>query len=285
MPTDTEGQIRHISDTALWAAIYRADETDRADALFRDPYARALAGPRGRQIAEGVPPKHRHAWAWVTRTVLFDRFITGQIQQGVDTVVNLAAGLDARPYRMALPATLTWIEVDLPDLLAEKAAALAGERPSCALERVPLDLADVAARRALFDRVGQRARRVLVITEGLLVYLAPGEAGALADDLAASAGFERWVFDIASPGLLKMMQQQIGGPLDRAGAPLKFGPPEGPEFFEPHGWKAIDVRSQFKTASRLKRLPFPLNVFALLPEASRPKGNRPWSAVCLTGRE
>jgi len=35
-------------------------------------------------------------------------------------VVNLAAGLDARPYRMSLPASLQWIEVDLPEILAYK---------------------------------------------------------------------------------------------------------------------------------------------------------------------
>jgi O-methyltransferase involved in polyketide biosynthesis len=32
--------IRHISDTARWAAVYRAQENERRDALFRDPFAR-----------------------------------------------------------------------------------------------------------------------------------------------------------------------------------------------------------------------------------------------------
>jgi len=32
--------IRHISDTALWVAVYRAEESERADAVFRDPSAR-----------------------------------------------------------------------------------------------------------------------------------------------------------------------------------------------------------------------------------------------------
>ena len=33
-------------------------------------------------------------------------------------VVNLAAGLDARPYRMPLPSSLLWVQVDLPAILA-----------------------------------------------------------------------------------------------------------------------------------------------------------------------
>ena len=40
--------IRHISDTALWVAVYRAEESERADAVFRDPYARRLLADRVR---------------------------------------------------------------------------------------------------------------------------------------------------------------------------------------------------------------------------------------------
>jgi len=44
-------QIQHVSDTALWVAGCRAIETERPDALFRDPLAVSLAGERGLQIA------------------------------------------------------------------------------------------------------------------------------------------------------------------------------------------------------------------------------------------
>jgi methyltransferase (TIGR00027 family) len=129
--------IRNISDTALLAAVYRARETESQDALFRDPFARRLSGERGDQIADSIPFSNRNTWAWVTRTYLFDQFIAEQVQQGVDMVVNLAAGLDARPYRMTLPAALQWIEVDLPGILSYKEEMLANEKPVCALGRVP----------------------------------------------------------------------------------------------------------------------------------------------------
>src|SRR4030095_9767386 len=106
------------------------------------------------------------------------------IASGADMVVNLAAGLDTRPYRMALPSNLPWIEVDLPDLLAYKIAALANEPPRCRLERVALDLANVAARRDLFNRLNQEAGRVLVITEGLGVYLPDQAAVSLGEDVS-----------------------------------------------------------------------------------------------------
>src|SRR6266446_3743112 len=155
-------KFRNISDTARWVATYRAIETERPDAWFRDPLAKRLAGDRGELLAESMAFTNSNSWSFVARTVVIDRFIADKVQQGADMVVNLAAGLDTRPYRMALPPNLPWIEVDLPDLLNYKIAVLANETPHCRLERVALDLANVAARRDLFNRLSQEASRVLV---------------------------------------------------------------------------------------------------------------------------
>jgi methyltransferase (TIGR00027 family) len=281
----TDPLIRTISDTALWAAVYRARETDRPDALFRDPLARRLAGERGAQIAAAIPAKQQNDWAWVMRTYLFDRFITEQVRQGVDAVLNLAAGLDARPYRMALPPSLRWVEVDLPDLLAYKDNVLAGEKPVCQLERVRLDLADVAARRELFGRVGREARKVLVLSEGLLIYLSEEEVAALAADLAAPPSFRLWAVDIASPGLLRLLQKTIGTHTSQGSAPLKFGPKEGPGFFARSGWKPVEVHGLLKTAAPLGRLSFWMRLLALFPESKGEQGSRPWGGACLLAKE
>lgn len=276
--------IRNISDTARWTAMFRAKESERADALFRDPYASRLAGERGEAIWKEMPEigGRDTSWSWVARTVLFDRAILAAIGEGFDTIVNLAAGLDARPYRLELPPALQWIEVDLPPILEEKEQALRGERPTCKLERVPLDLADINARRKLFDRINASARRALVLTEGLLVYLDRDGATALGRDLAAEPTFRRWVFDIMSPGLLKLVQKHWSKHLGDANAPLKFGPEEGPRFFERAGWTPVEIRSVLKAAGEAKRLRFPLWIFAKFPDPKDGKaGGRPWSAVCV----
>jgi methyltransferase (TIGR00027 family) len=280
----TEPLIRNISDTALWAAAYRARETDRPDALFRDPLARRLAGTRGEQILEAMPASKSQAWAWITRTYLFDRFIEEQVADGVDMVVNLAAGVDARPYRLDLPSALKWVEVDLPDLVRDKQQALRDETPVCSLEYIGLDVSDEANRRLLFERLGRQSKRVLIVSEGLLLYLAADQVASLAHDLARPESFQRWVFDLVSPGLLKLLKRNLQKPLERADAPLKFGPKEGPLFFTAHGWKPIDVRSMIKTAARLKRLSPWMRLLSLFPESSGEQGSRPWSGICLMER-
>jgi methyltransferase (TIGR00027 family) len=279
-----EPLVRDISDTARWVAVYRARETERPDAVFRDPYARALAGDRGEQIARAMPWAEKNSWPFIARTYLFDRFIGREVGQGADVVLSLAAGLDARPYRMALPAELRWIEVDLPDILDYKESILGDARPVCRLERVRLDLSNHDARRGLFMTVARSARRVIVLAEGLLIYLMAEEVGALARDLAAQPPFERWIVDIASPGLLKMVTEQSGDMMRAAGAPYLFAPTEGPPFFDRYGWSTLEVRSIIRAARKLNRLPPFLFMLSFLPESSGAQGARPWSGVCLLGR-
>jgi methyltransferase (TIGR00027 family) len=273
--------LRNISDTALLAAVYRARESERADPLFRDPFARRLAGDRGEEIARSLVFSEKHSWSWYARTYVFDQMISKQIASGCDMVVNLAAGLDARPYRMTLPASLKWIEVDLPEITDYKEELLKDEQPRCALERVRLDLADLAARRELFAKLAAVARQALIISEGLIVYLTAEAVGTLAKDLSAEGSFRYWLLDLASPALLKMMQKKMGKPLEQADAPLKFGPEEGPDFFKPYGWRVIEAHSMFHAAGRLKRLPLLFTFFYHLNKSEAFQAKRPWSGVCL----
>jgi len=162
---------------------------------------------------------------------------------------------------------------------------LGGQEPHCRLERVALDLSDVAKRRALFAQVGAAAKRVMVLSEGLLVYLSAEDVGALATDLAREPSFHYWAFDIVSPGLLEMLRKQGGGAeLAQAGAPFKFGPAEGPGFFERYGWRPVAVQSAFKAAARMRRLPWQLRIFSFFPESNGAQGKRPWSGICLMER-
>ena len=282
--SESESRIRNISDTARWVAVYRARETERTDAVFRDPFAQRLAGQRGEQIAASMTFAEKNSWPFVARTWLIDQVISKQITLGTDMVVNLAAGLDARPYRMNLPVSLQWIEVDLPEILAYKEDVLRNEAPICRVERVRLDLFDVRARRELFSELGRRANRALVVSEGLLVYLDEKEVTSLGQDLAVPRSFQHSVIDLASPGLLKMLAKKMGPPLDQAGAQLKFAPRQGPEFFTRSGWKPVEIHSVMHAAANLNRLSFFLRVIAKISSPAF-QATRPWSAVCLLARE
>ena len=194
------------------------------------------------------------AWAMIVRTQLFDEIIMAEVgTDGIDLVLNLAAGLDARPWRLDLPPTLKWVDVDLPDILRYKLQTLADATPRCAYEAVEADLTDAAARHELFARIGARSRRTLVVTEGLLIYLTEADVAALARDLHAIPSFERWVIDLASPRLLKFMTKSWGSDLAKGNAPFRFAPATGTDFFRELGWEERAFHSTWDEAERLGR--------------------------------
>jgi methyltransferase (TIGR00027 family) len=275
--------ISNVSDTARWVAVYRARESARPDALFHDPFAQLLAGEGGLAIAAFMPRQARNGWPMIARTKLMDDAIMATIAQGCDCVVNLAAGFDTRPYRLQVPSSLRWIEADLPALTEEKEQILRDADPRCQLRRIKVDLADSSARIAMLKEAVGPSRNVLVITEGLLVYLDEAQVRSLAIDLAAQAGIRWWILDLASPALLKMMERSMGPQL--ANAPMKFGPANGVAFFEDLGWRATKVQSILRAAARFRRLPWTLKLFAFLPEPNpRSLGRALWSAVVQLGR-
>jgi methyltransferase (TIGR00027 family) len=275
--------ISNVSDTARWVAVYRARESARPDALFHDPYAQLLAGERGQAIAAFMPRQARSGWPLIARTKLIDDLILATIDQGCDCVVNLAAGFDTRPYRLEVSSSLRWIEADLPALTEEKERLLKGVQPRCQLRRVKVDLADSSARVAMLKETVGASANVLVITEGLLLYLEEAQVRSLAMDVGAQAGIRWWILDLASPALLEMMEKSMGPQL--ANAPMKFGPANGVAFFEELGWRATHIQSVMRAASRFRRLPWTLKLFAILPEPNpRKPGRAPWSAVVQLGR-
>ena len=160
--------IEDVADTALWIAAYRAKETERPGGLFKDPLAGRLAGDRGRTLAKKMTGAEQFEWMTVVRTVVIDGYLQEAIASGVGTVVNLGAGLDTRPYRMALPPTLSWVEVDMPKIVTLKDERLKDEKPVCKLTRIACDLADDAARRDVFARNAAGAKDSIVLTEALL---------------------------------------------------------------------------------------------------------------------
>lgn len=264
-------KLKDVSDTALWVAEYRAMETRRPDAIFRDPYAERLAGTRGADLVKSMGTRG-FAWPMIVRTAVMDEIIVRSVaQDGVDTVLDLAAGLDARPYRLPLPKSLRWVEVDLPDMVAFKEERLRDDEPVCRLERIAADLTNPVARKTAIDSAAAGSSRMLVVTEGLLIYLTPEQVADLAAALHEPAAAALWLTDLVSPRLMKMLTRRHGKHLAAADAPFRFAPAAGTKFFETYGWREREFRSTFDEALRLNRAMRGAWLFKLLVGLQPPK--------------
>ncbi len=267
------GGIENVSDTAAWVAIYRAIESERPDALFRDPFARELGGARGEAIVQEMKRGMREGWAIVTRTYVIDEFLRQLLtESGVQVVINLAAGLDSRPYRMELSPSLLWIEGDLPELNAYKAAKMELKVPRCELKRWDVDLSQAWARNEFFEKAAALAkgRKTVVLTEGLLMYLTEAQVIDLTKAINDAPYIQYWIQDFLSPRTKDRVMKQWRESLKRA--PFLFAPAKGASYFKEFGWGIAQVRSLLLESVRIKR-PMPLGwLWKFIYELVPPKG-------------
>ena len=174
-------------------AAARARETESADPLIVDPFARVLVDGAGtgmwetfidESVTERIKAADPEAAAifenmlgyQAVRTHFFDAFFTDAANSGIRQVVILASGLDARAYRLKWPAGTVVFEIDQPKVLEYKSQTLAahGATATATLREVAIDLRQdwpTALRAAGFDPTAPTAW----LAEGLLMYL-PAEA-------------------------------------------------------------------------------------------------------------
>jgi methyltransferase (TIGR00027 family) len=247
--------VSNVADTALWVATFRGKEGERGDAAFHDPLASMLAGERGRAIARTIPRSASVAWAMVVRTSAIDWLVSEALRMGVDTVLNLGAGLDTRPYRMSLPAQLRWIEIDFPSIVELKDSKLMAHTPSCHLERVGLDLLNRSSRNELFAHYGAQSGNTLVIAEGVIPYFSNSDVAALAKDLLAIHSFHHWILDFDDAGKRGMPKSWAN---HLKAAPFLFQVDDWFEFFGQCGWHPHQVITSDEQSTRINR-PYPYN--------------------------
>ncbi|MEU7767840.1 class I SAM-dependent methyltransferase [Nocardia sp. NPDC049190] len=179
--------VTGVGATALGVAAMRAAESRRPDALFHDPYAEQLVSavglPGWRKLVSGdvsgLDAEIARVYGplggfLVARTCYFDDYFDTASAAGVRQIVILAAGLDARAYRLDWPDSATLFELDQPKVLEFKASALARACPAVDRREVAVDLRQdwpTALREKGFDPQAPTAW----LAEGLLRYL-PSDA-------------------------------------------------------------------------------------------------------------
>lgn len=231
---------RAVADTALLVAAIRAEESRRDDRLFNDPFAEKLAGERGGQLlADAIAATgEKTTLQIIVRTRFWDEALLRAVRRA-DQVVILAAGMDARAYRLPWPDGTAVYELDQPAVIADKNERLAGDEPRCRRAAIGVDLAEdwTGALRANGFDPGKPA---VWLIEGLLQYLDEAAVHALfARVNAMSAPGSVLLYDVVGKTLLDAaMLAAVRQSMADSGAPWLFGTDTPGELSERLGWSA-----------------------------------------------
>ncbi len=199
---DTWDLASSVGATATMVAAARALASAETDAIIDDPFAAPLVRAVGLDFfirlvdgdlpTSGVPSEAQEGErdlrletdSIAVRSRFFDDFFLNAARDGVRQSVILAAGLDARAYRLAWPPGSVVYEVDQPKVIEFKTIAMSNlfAAPTADRRTVAIDLRDdwpAALRRSGFDP----AQPTSWSAEGLLMYLPPDAQDRLFDNI------------------------------------------------------------------------------------------------------
>jgi methyltransferase (TIGR00027 family) len=254
-----------IAPTSRWMAAARARESERADRLFNDPLAAALAGPEGFAWLERMESTARSDSPGlypVIRTRFFDDFLLDACRRsGVRQVVLAAAGLDTRAYRLDWPHQVRLYEMDLPEVLDAKEEVIeaAGARESCERHTVRVDLSQETWPKALLDDGYRPEKPSVWLIEGLLFYLTKAAVHRLLEKVGTlTASGSLLGLDLMNRGLFfSPVAWPMQAALARRGAPGRFGTNDPETLMAHHGWEA-DVTQPGEEGANFGRWPRPM---------------------------
>jgi methyltransferase (TIGR00027 family) len=246
--------LEGVSETALGAAEMRAGESVRDDRLIDDPYAASFVAAAP-PLFPDVPSRADDAAlaalveASITgvavRTRFFDDHLVAACAAGHRQVVLLAAGLDARAFRLDWPDGVRLFELDLPELFSFKERVLGAQNasPRCDRRVVPADLrADWPSR--LRAAGFEPTRLTTWVAEGLLVYLSKVDAERLLTsvrDLSVSGSQLSFEYDIPDRGSTLDQAREIAG-MEEVASMWLGGLGEDPaEWLRQHGWTVESI--------------------------------------------
>lgn len=176
MPTEEEDRKLSPKEFVLFSArlmaAKRARETEKADRLFEDPFAAKLAGPEALAFMEQQATKQDLSYVAV-RTCFFDDFLMAAVDDASQVVI-LAAGMDARAFRLPWPSSTKVYEIEQPEVLGDKEVILKNTLTTCQRHAITADLTQPWSHLLLAQ--GYQADLPSVwLLEGLLMYLTEPE--------------------------------------------------------------------------------------------------------------
>lgn len=189
--TDSPSILTAVGRTSVAVALARALEAEQPDPWFDDPLARGLASRIiGARLADGSePPRIRQGLrSWVAvRTRFLDELVVDAAGEGERQFVIVGAGLDARAFRLPLPADVSFFEVDREDVVAVKERVVVGSglKPRGSRAMIVGDVLDPGWLDGLAGAGWRSELPTVWILEGFLVYFEPEVRTKLVADLAA----------------------------------------------------------------------------------------------------
>lgn len=194
-------QMQGVPETMLQTLYARAAYSKMGNAKFRDDkaveiisrmdYDFSLAG-KDTMMSKGV----------IARTILLDRMVGEFIRENPKgTVVNIACGMDTRVYRLKMPPSVRWYNLDLPETIEVRRRFLTEDGQISMIAKSAMD-GNWAA------EIEEPEGRTLVILEGFVMYLSQEDVKQILSIISGRFPQAEIIMETMSPWVVKNMKEK-----------------------------------------------------------------------------
>lgn len=216
--------IQGVPETMLQTLFARAAYSQQKNAKFQDSKAEeivsrmdydfSLAG-KDAMMSTGV----------IARTILLDRMVGDFIRKDPNcTVVNIACGMDTRFYRLEQNAEvaeymkrITWYNLDLPEAIAVRSRFFEEKGPVFQIAKSAMD-------QTWTSQVAQPKGAVLVVIEGLVMYLSEEDVKQILSIIGCRFDHAEIIMEIMNPWVAGHMKEKS---IDATSAKFTWGVKSG----------------------------------------------------------
>lgn len=240
-----------VSETALWTSLARLDDARSKRPVVNDTFAERFADAPRTALVKELLALSRPTASILSRHRYIDDVVR---REPAKLVVVLGAGLDTRAFRLG-DGSRRFVEVDHPELLAWKEARLPTSEAKGTLERVAVDFSKQTLASALAHLATPEP--VLVVAEGLLMYLTPSDARTLVETLRTLFPNHTLVADLFSAAFIRKFSAGVQEVLAKHGTAFVHHPESSVGFFEENGYRDVEAQSsvELMMAAKGERVP------------------------------
>ena len=201
-----------VMETLLPVLYSRVDETQQANPIIQDPVAVEWVSRIDYDFSRFEDSVLNNLAVGI-RTEILDDYTRAFLEKYPDaTVINIAAGLDTRFYRMD-NGQVIWIELDLPESMAVRRQLMAETERHKTIVASALDIEWMDALK--------RESPVLFIVEGLLMYLTEIQIKGMLSAIAERFPKAEFLLEVIGVGQSK--NTHLNDAISKTGAQFQFG--------------------------------------------------------------
>ncbi len=200
-------------ETSIMVAYWRACESQRPDCLVKDDLAlwlaeTAISSDRKLRYCS-TPLFQTYVDLVAVRTRMIDELLLAWLADADRAqIVNVGAGLDARPFRLTLPPAAKFACVDTPRMVRAATELFGDFTACCDVVRVATRVANLDQLLSGLTRAAFKLNRpVFWILEGFVEYLSENETQTLLSAIAsASSSGSQIIVAVLTPNMMQLAQ-------------------------------------------------------------------------------